>query len=75
LPAMNGRAGPRNVRPAYFGPHHGLCDTPVLRREHLTAEPLAGPIIVEEYDATIVVPPGCSAVRDQLGNIVIEVEP
>ena len=33
-----------------------------------------GPLVIEEYDATVVVPPGCSAARDVLGNIVIEVE-
>ena len=74
LPATNGRAVPPKTRPAYFGPEHGLCDTPVLRREHLPCEPVQGPIIVEEYDATVVVPPGCSARRDHLGNILIEVE-
>lgn len=74
VPATNGRSAPRHVRPAYFGPEWGLCETPVVRREHLTSEAARGPIIVEEYDATVVVPPGCSAARDHLGNIVIEVE-
>jgi N-methylhydantoinase A len=74
LPAANGRSMPRHVRPAYFGPEWGLCDTPVLRREHLTSAAVRGPIIVEEYDATVVVPPGCSAARDHLGNILVEVE-
>lgn len=74
LPATNGRDIPRNARPAYFGPDYGLCDTPVLRREHLTSEALPGPLIVEEYDATVVVPPGCTAARDHLGNILIRVE-
>jgi hypothetical protein len=32
-----------------------------------------GPLIVEEYDATTVVPPGCAAWLDEGGNIVIEV--
>ena len=74
MPALNGRRAARTSRPAYFGPEHGLCDTPVLRREHLPTEPVHGPMIVEEYDATVVVPPGCSAARDHLGNIIIEVE-
>jgi hypothetical protein len=30
-------------------------------------------LIVEEYDATTVVPPGCSAHLDRIGNIVIEI--
>jgi N-methylhydantoinase A len=71
LPSANGRTLPRSIRPAYFGPDLGLCDTPVLRREHLTSEATRGPLIIEEYDATVVVPPGCSAARDHLGNIII----
>jgi N-methylhydantoinase A len=47
----------------------------VLRRDALSATPLPGPLVVEEYDATVVVPPGCTAARDALGNIVIEVGP
>ena len=73
VPSTNGRATPRSTRSAYFGPQHGLLDTPVLRREALTGEPTHGPLIVEEYDATVVVPPECTAVRDVLGNIIIEV--
>ena len=30
-----------------------------------------GPLIVEEYDTTCVVPPGAHAERDSAGNIVI----
>ena len=74
LQPTNGRAVPRTTRPAYFGPEHGLHDTPVLRREHLPSEPVRGPMIIEEYDATVVVPPDCSAGRDRLGNIIIEVQ-
>jgi N-methylhydantoinase A len=74
--STNGRAPARGKkRPAYFGPEHGVCETPVLRREDLSDAPLPGPVIIEEYDATVVVPPDCSAARDVLGNIVIEVEP
>jgi N-methylhydantoinase A len=70
----NGRTThPRTSRPAYFGPAHGLCDTPVIRREHLGEAPTQGPLVIEEYDATVVVPPGCTAAADRLGNIVIEV--
>jgi len=45
----------------------------VLARTDLAATPRPGPLIVEEYDATTVVPPGCAAWRDQWENIVIEV--
>jgi N-methylhydantoinase A len=58
-------------RPAYFGRDHGLVDTPVLARAALTDSPRPGPFIVEEYDATCVVPPGATARLDALGNIEI----
>jgi N-methylhydantoinase A len=58
-------------RRAYFGPEHGWLRTPVLRRSEL-ARPRTGPLIVEEYDATCVLPPGAKAERDAGDNIVIE---
>jgi len=57
-------------RPAYFGDQHGWLETPVLSRADLAAG-RSGPLIVEEYDATCVVPPGARAERDGAGNIVI----
>jgi len=67
-----GNAGPRE-RMVYFGARHGLCATRVLRRADLAAEPRPGPLIVQEYDTSVVVPPHCSARLDAHGNIVIEV--
>ena len=72
-PPTNGAVAVRSSRPAYFGPEYGELETPVIRRESLTSEATSGPLIIEEYDATVVVPPGCNAARDELGNIVIEV--
>jgi N-methylhydantoinase A len=57
-------------RKAYFG-EHGWMETPVLRRADL-AGGRTGPLIVEEYDATCVVPPGARGALDAGGNIVIE---
>jgi N-methylhydantoinase A len=58
-------------RRAYFGPAHGAIATPVLARGELTATPRPGPLLVDEYDATTLVPPGCAARLDAHGNIVI----
>jgi N-methylhydantoinase A len=58
-------------RQAYFGPRHGWMLTPVLRRSDL-ASAAGGPAIIEEYDATCVVPPGWRAALDRSGNIVID---
>ena len=56
-------------RLAYFGPEAGQLETPVVNRQQLRDAPSAGPLIVEEYDATCVVPPGWRAQVDQRGNI------
>jgi N-methylhydantoinase A len=64
----------RSSRMAYFGPSHGWLETPVISREALPIESCPGPLIVEEYDATTVVPPGASARRDPRGNILIALE-
>ena len=61
-------------RRAYFGPERSWVETPVIPREALNVEPRPGPFIVEEYDATTVVPPGATAQKDDWGNIVITVD-
>ena len=66
---------PPPARPAYFGGDGngraaGWIDTPILRRSDLLGG-RSGPLIVEEYDATCVVPPDASATLDAGGNIVI----
>jgi N-methylhydantoinase A len=62
---------PSAPRRAYFGPQRGWMETPVLARTDLAA-PRPGPVIVEEYDATCLVPPGTVARLDGFGNIVID---
>ena len=61
---------PPAARRAYFGARHGWIETPVLRRSDL-ATTRSGPMIVEEYDATCVIPPGARANLDAGGNIVM----
>ncbi len=61
---------PPPPRQAYFGADAGWLETPVLRRSDLS-QPRSGPLIVEEYDATCVVPPGTRAELDAGGNILI----
>ncbi len=55
-------------RPAWFD-GIGWTATPILSRGSLTETPRAGPLIIQEYDATCVVPPGCAASLDEFGNI------
>ena len=63
--------GDRPTRRVYFGPGLGWRETPILDRPALAA-PRVGPCIIEEYDATCVVPPGARATLDRDGNIAIE---
>jgi len=58
------------ARQAYFGPQVGWLETPVLRRDDLETA-YDGPCIVEEYDATCVVPPNATACLDAYGNLLI----
>jgi N-methylhydantoinase A len=60
------------VRRAYFGAEQGWLETPVVGRADLAA-PREGPLIVEEYDATCLVPPGARAGLDEYGNIAIAI--
>jgi N-methylhydantoinase A len=64
-------AEPGPPRRAYFGAAHGWIDTPVLKRSDLATR-RSGPVIVEEYDATCLVPPDATAKLDAGGNIVID---
>jgi len=57
-------------RRAYFGPVQGWLDACIVNRSALTV-PHEGPTIVEEYDATCLVPPGWTAHLDEFGNIAL----
>ena len=70
----SGRDKTRIARSAYFGEKIGALETPVVSRAVLRAGPVAGPLIVEEYDSTVLVPPGATARADEHGNIVVELE-
>lgn len=59
-------------RMVHFGAEHGQLLTPVIDRGDLSVEPKRGPLIVEEYEGTTVVPPDASAHRDSFDNIVID---
>jgi N-methylhydantoinase A len=70
------RALPRDegTRVAYFGPAHGLVETPVCNRAGLLDRERDGPLLVDEIDSTCVVPPGCVARLDGHGNIEVDTD-
>jgi N-methylhydantoinase A len=49
-------------------------DTPVVGRAAITPAPMAGPLVVEEYDATVVVPAGATVHRDPFGTLRIALD-
>ncbi len=63
-------AGSTGARDAYFGPTHGTQRTPILCRADIATEQ-AGPLIVEEPDTTVVVPPGWKVQKDGQANLIL----
>ena len=72
---LSGATTPANAvsasRRAYFGAEDGWLETATVRRADL-AQRRSGPFIVEEYDATCLVPPRAQAQLDDDGNILID---
>ena len=56
-------------REAYFGASWGTIDTPVISRHDLGDGGTTGPLLIDEYDSTIVVPPDYRGYLDSEGNI------
>jgi N-methylhydantoinase A len=72
--APSGSQGrPLGRRRAYFGTPWGAVETPVVSRDGLSLLATAGPVIIEDPDATTIVPPGCEVRVDRLGNVMIRV--
>ena len=66
------RLGSRALsREAYFGASWGTIDTPVISRHDLGEEGTTGPLLIDEYDSTIVVPPDYRGFLDSEGNILM----
>lgn len=62
------------TRKAYFGRDHGWLDIRCPTREEIASSGRkAGPLVVEERDCTILVPPGCTVEVDAAANVLIEI--
>lgn len=73
-PELVPSGAPETARAVYFKSPGRRVDTPLIERAALLAGPRRGPLIVEEYDSTTVVPPGWTATLDRFTNIVITQE-
>ncbi len=71
LPVMATGASEPN-RDVYFGATRGWASVPIVNRQALIGATTDGPLIVEEYDSTTVVPPNWNATIDQWSNIILE---
>ncbi len=78
LPRRNNTVGKTSSlttqRKAYFGKQYGLVVVPVLGLKQLGQEPKKGPLIIESYDTTIVVPPGCDVAIRSAGTVEIDIK-
>lgn len=68
-PELQGDTAPS--RTAYFGSRWGAIDAPVVTRASLQ-EVTQGPLLIDEYDSTVVVPPATRVWLDDLRNVVME---
>ena len=66
---LQGDAAPSRM--AYFGSRWGAIDTPIVARTSLR-EITHGPLLIDEYDSTVVVPPATRVWLDDLQNVIME---
>ena len=74
-PALRAREralDPGAARTAWFGDR--AVRTPVLARKMLAGDATPGPILIEEYDSVIVVPPEARASLDEQGNVHVTLD-
>ena len=55
-----------------FGESHGTLMTPVRTRASIGQEVVDGPLLVDEYDTTVVVPPGWTVRAHATGALVLD---
>jgi N-methylhydantoinase A len=62
-------APPEATRQAHFDA--GESETPVVNRAAVGPDPSAGPVLIDEYDTTVVVPPDWQVHLDSTTNVLI----
>ena len=67
-------ASAERFRLIHFTRGSAPIETEVVTRATLPASPRRGPLVIEEFDSTTVVPPDASVYRDAMGNIVLDLE-
>ncbi|MGQ3072961.1 MAG: hydantoinase/oxoprolinase family protein [Ferrovibrionaceae bacterium] len=65
-------AGATGERAVSFDRGVGPVATRLMARGDVGADRLAGPLVIESYDTTILVPPGATVHADRIGNLIID---
>ena len=66
------KSAKRESRMVKFGANSAEVETIVIPgRENISERYVSGPVIIEEYDSTIVVPPDWRAEVDESGNLIV----
>jgi N-methylhydantoinase A len=66
---------PAATRPVFFSETREWLDTPVFARDGLPAgASIQGPVVVEQLDSTVLIPPGVRAEIDEWLNIRMHIE-
>jgi N-methylhydantoinase A len=66
---------PAATRPVFFSETREWLDTPVFARDELPAgASIQGPVVVEQLDSTVLIPPGVRAEIDEWLNIRMHIE-
>jgi N-methylhydantoinase A len=60
-------------RQAYFLDKHGFVETPVIGMTALKERPIRGPVLIDKYDTTIVVPPRCRIALSAGGSLMMTI--
>ncbi len=68
----SGRAARRGERMVYFGQGAGRLRAPVVSRDDIDERGVTGPLIIEEYDSTVVVPPSVRVRREPNNFLLLE---
>ena len=70
---LAGSPSAKRTRRAYFGPKTGFVDTLVVEDLRVGMPPRKGPLLIDRYDTTVVVPPECTVSAAPGGALVIDI--
>jgi N-methylhydantoinase A len=60
------------LRQIYFGSRLGMQTARLFSRKDLPEKPIQGPVVIPEYDTTIIVPPDFTVRREKTGALILE---